>query len=230
MSDTIILQQQRDARCNGTGNDSHRWCHCEARDLAPQWDYVAPTSEMDQKGLSADCLQLIVQEINKESLECFERNYKYPKPYKVFIPYLVALVIVGYFVPHIIAPCIFAGFCVLGLYASVVSQRANEAKPVALGNLKQYVDQQLNPQWNRVNIQWQIKEVTVTYRGRKTPIEVKYHDVEIALMTGTNKNGDQESERIGTVSNQEEGLPMYSEYALTSIEGVQIPESSSVYR
>merc|ERR1719242_1564885 len=68
MSGTIVLRQQ---------GQVHEMCSGEdiPMGLAPQWDYVSPTPDMESRGLTPTVLREIVDGINEKSKEHFRENF-----------------------------------------------------------------------------------------------------------------------------------------------------------
>lgn len=228
MTDSIILRQQRDARCGGTGNDSHRIGRCAPRDMTPQWDYIAPTAKMEYKGLSVGCLQTIVDEMNQQAVENFKNNYRSPTPY-VLLPLLVLGVIV-YFFPFRWWLCFMCAILSVVGCIRINLKQMERAKEVVFENLRQKVDQQLNPHWNRLNILWVIKMETVTYQGEESSSDVTYFNVVITLMQDQIHHNEKlvQVGQVLATANQQQGQSMNSVYAFTTIEAVMINEPMRV--
>lgn len=203
MTISIILEQQR-GRSGCTGNDSQRDCCCASRDQAPQWNYVDPPMELARKGLSAVSLQAVVQELNEQSLQCFDTYYQFPNKPLSFTMTLSALVVAAMFLPvpvNVLIILLILG-CILCIFGCIHTIQDKKAKAAVFQDLKQQVDR-LNRQWIKSNIRWKIFYLQDRREGNLQPRT--FINVEVSLM---------------------QKVP--EEYASTTVEGVTIPEPTSV--
>ena len=211
MTISIILKQQR-GRSGCTGNDSQRDCCCASRDQAPQWNYLDPPMELACKGLSAGPLQAVVEELNEQSLQVFDRNYQFPNKPCMLIMTLSLLCVEVIFLPvPVNGLCFCLTILFLLIFLGIVKHiQDKKAKAAVFEDLKQQVDR-LNRQWIQSNICWEIKSEIVTKMvknhetGKMEPHRRKFINVEVSLMQKVSE-----------------------EYASTTVEGVTIPEPMSV--
>ena len=210
MSGTIVLRN-RQAVHGSTG------CNDIPIDLAPQWDYVAPTPDMEAKGLTPTVLRQIVDGINERSQADFRENYPDVKQKKCLRMCQLAVVLLGAFImldsyttQLFSAPNCWtnsfggeycqpsAGFWVgvtfvgIGLFWfqwSVVL-RCNQAVRVAndyIPKMKQYVEVDLNEQWQKTKlIRWAVNVETVVTGTSSNRRAYQKHHIEVTSMLSQN--------------------------------------------
>ena len=132
---------------------------------APSWLYVEPTTELQAHGLSPEILKEIVDEINKNALTNFNRNYNAKCNYlpippavgMVFGFILMALDIAEHDSAKLIIGITMFLFCaVLAGITSVCAHRSySRAMKCTMDNVLDHVEMSLNEQWQRCNgVRW----------------------------------------------------------------------------
>ena len=85
-TDIVIRQDQiSTSGCGLCGNAGH-----------PTWQYVSPTPQLEQKGLTSNVLREIIESINQNSLKDFKANYNPNYSYIAILPILG--IIIGFII------------------------------------------------------------------------------------------------------------------------------------
>ena len=191
MSGTIVLRNRQAVNAPNGCNDI-------PIDLAPQWDYVNPTPDMEAKGLTPTVLREIVDGINEKSQADYRKNYPDIKQKKCVRISQLGVILLGAF--FIIDAAAFSAstlyftfwigvtLVVFGIFWfqwSVVL-RCNQAVRVAndyIPKMKQYVEVDLNEQWQKTKlIRWAVNVETVLMGKHR----IQMHHIEVTSMLSQN--------------------------------------------
>jgi len=144
---------------------------CCNKDSAPQWEYSMPTPALEAKGLTVSKLREILEGINNTSMNTLQNNYNPTTSRLVLIPCFIA--ITGFLlIPIGIATdsgfglptlsvvgliCFAAGACLCMATLVAVGGKYAKAYDQCMLEMKQFVEQTLNEQWqNSNNVRWNI--------------------------------------------------------------------------
>merc|ERR1719295_334121 len=174
---------------NMVNHNSHL---CNLR--GPQWDYAAPTPDMEAKGLFPSKLQEILQQINNDADEAMTQHFNPNLKKLLFLPLIpLILLILGLidFIGNInrfeiicgVATfiCWICSFC-------IVEYLWKRAHQICVDQMKQYVEGELNEQWQRRHgIRWSIATTQVvdthgTGSDRRISTKTLYH-IQITSLT-----------------------------------------------
>jgi len=168
---------------------------CNARALtAPQWVYAAPTPDMEAKGLKASKLREILQKINDDADKTMARDYccnGWPSRFRN-VPWILPLIgfalysmgstaeLIGVAL-LMIGPCI--GVCVVWW---VLSRWRHEWQ-ICVDEMKQYVQETLNEEWQNSNgIRWTVETCQILQtrgNGRRQSRTLTLYHIQITDLT-----------------------------------------------
>jgi len=151
-------------------NMEHKLGKCGPPTVAPQWSYASPTPDMEAKGLTPSRLREILQQINNDANETMAQNFNRHLPKVRFIFFLVT--ILGF----ILIPATGGsnGMYAVGIALFVIGGVGNvgswwfvhtrhiQAVQACVDQLREYVDGELNEQWQKAHgIRWSLGSTQV---------------------------------------------------------------------
>jgi len=165
---------------------------CGVATVAPQWSYSSPTPDMEAKGLTPSKLREILQQINNDSNKTMAQNFNPNLPKVRFIPFV--LILIGMIIcttsmgstggsgTFLVGMALFGigGFGTVGSFW-FVNSRHMQAVQMCVDQLRQYVEGELNEQWQKAHgIRWsigttQILQTDGTSRNRGIAARTLHH-------------------------------------------------------
>jgi len=165
---------------------------CGQATVAPHWSYASPTPDMEAKGLTPSKLREILQQINNDSDNTMAQNFNPNLPKVRFIPFV--LILIGMIIcttsmgstggsgTFLVGMALFGigGFGTVGSFW-FVNSRHMQAVQMCVDQLRQYVEGELNEQWQKAHgIRWsigttQILQTDGTSRNRGIAARTLHH-------------------------------------------------------